>query len=63
MKTRKPKIKIIRDVAGEFRFSVVAANGEIVCQSEAYTTRSAAKRGAQSLVAAVLGTLLDLDSE
>jgi len=41
------KFQIYRDVAGEFRWRLVAANGEIVATSEGYTTKYNATRSAQ----------------
>ena len=51
----KPRAKILKDSAGYFRFSIVAANGETVCQSEGYTSRYHAQRGVEALIAAVKG--------
>lgn len=36
---------IFKDIAGTYRFRLVAANGEIVAASEAYQTRSNARQG------------------
>lgn len=54
---KKAKVKFIKDTAGKFRFSVVAANGEIVCQSEGYETKANANRGFGDLAQAVLDIL------
>lgn len=38
--------KIFQDVDGEWRWRLVAGNGEIVAQSEAYERKQDAERGA-----------------
>lgn len=48
-----PRIKVYRDKRGQWRFRVVAANGEIVAQSEAYTRKHGAVRGARRLKAVI----------
>ncbi len=40
------KFEIYEDDAGGFRWRLKAANGEVVAQSEGYTTKEDAKRGA-----------------
>jgi uncharacterized protein len=42
------RFEIYEDAAGEFRWRLVAANGEIVAQSEGYTRRGDAERGAEA---------------
>lgn len=51
---QRGNIEILQDNAGEWRFHVKAANGEVVAQSEGYTSNESAKRGAKALVRAVL---------
>ncbi len=41
-----PKFEVYLDRAGEYRWRLKAANGEIVAVSEGYTTRYGAKRSA-----------------
>ncbi len=45
-----PKFVISTDKKGQFRFSLVAANGEVVAASEAYPAKAAAKKGIASVV-------------
>lgn len=44
--TTKAKFEVFLDSSGEYRWRLRAANGQIVAQSEAYTTQEDAKRGA-----------------
>jgi len=48
---RKPdaKFEINKDVSGEFRFNLVATNGEIIAVSEGYTTKDNALNGIESV--------------
>jgi uncharacterized protein YegP (UPF0339 family) len=48
--------EIFKDKADppEWRFRVIADNGEPVCQSEGYTTQESAERGTVDLVGVVL---------
>jgi len=43
------KFEINRDVAGEFRFKLVAINGETIAISEGYTTKESALNGIASV--------------
>jgi uncharacterized protein YegP (UPF0339 family) len=43
------KFEIYRDKGGEFRFNVVAANGEIVASSEGYTSKAGCLNGIDSI--------------
>lgn len=45
----RPRVTVFVDTAGEYRFRVVAANGETVSTSEGYTRRVDAVRGARAL--------------
>jgi uncharacterized protein YegP (UPF0339 family) len=38
-----------KDAKGQFRFNLVAGNGEIIASSEAYTTKAAAINGIDSV--------------
>lgn len=40
---------IYQDVAGQYRWRLVAGNGEIVAVSEAYTTKYSAERSARNV--------------
>ncbi len=44
--------EVFEDKAGEWRWRLVADNGEIVASSEAYTTKEHALRGAETASAA-----------
>jgi uncharacterized protein YegP (UPF0339 family) len=43
------RFEINRDAAGEFRFRLVASNGEIITVSEGYTTKDNALKGIESI--------------
>ena len=49
-----PNFEIFQDEAGQWRWRLKAANGEIVAQSEAYTRKEDAQRGARACRAASL---------
>ncbi len=42
------KFQIFRDIAGQYRWRLIARNGEIVAASEAYTTEYSARRSAHA---------------
>ncbi len=44
-----PKFQIYRDSAGEWRWRLRAANGQIVASGEGYKTKAGAKRGTDAL--------------
>ena len=46
---REGAVKYEKDSKGEWRFSIIARNGEPLDQSEGYTLLSDAKRGAEAL--------------
>jgi uncharacterized protein YegP (UPF0339 family) len=48
------KIEVFADAAGQWRWRLVAANGEIVASSEAYTTKASAVEGSRALRRAAL---------
>lgn len=41
------KFVIFRDIVGQYRWRLVAGNGEIVATSESYTTKYSARRSAE----------------
>lgn len=43
------KFVITKDKRGEFRFKLVAGNGEIIAVSEGYAAKSGAKNGIESV--------------
>ena len=47
---KHPKFQIYLDKAGEFRFRLLASNGENVLRSEGYTTKAGCKNGISSVV-------------
>jgi uncharacterized protein YegP (UPF0339 family) len=44
-----PKFEVYQDKAGEFRFRLKAANGEIIGKSEGYKAKASAKKGIASI--------------
>jgi uncharacterized protein YegP (UPF0339 family) len=46
------RFEIFQDTAGEYRWRLVATNGEVVAQSEGYTRKQDAERGAEAARAA-----------
>jgi uncharacterized protein YegP (UPF0339 family) len=45
----EPKFEWFKDKAGKFRFRLLAANGEIIAASEAYTSKEACVNGIESV--------------
>ncbi|EAR16291.1 MULTISPECIES: YegP family protein [Robiginitalea] len=43
------KFEITQDKSGKFRFKLKARNGQIILSSQAYTTKSAAEKGIESV--------------
>ena len=48
-KKTNPKYELYKDKAGEFRFRLKAANGEIIGKSEGYKAKASAKKGIASV--------------
>ena len=48
-KAKNPKFEIYTDKAGELRFRLKAANGEIILASEGYSSMSGCKNGIESV--------------
>lgn len=48
-KAKNPKFEIYTDKAGEIRFRLKAANGEIILASEGYASMSGCKNGIESV--------------
>lgn len=49
------KFEVYEDRAGKFRFRLKATNGQVVAVGEAYESRSAAKKGCESVQRAADG--------
>ena len=45
------KFTLTKDKAGKFRFTVIAANGQVIAQSEMYNSKQAAQDGIASVKA------------
>lgn len=45
----EPKFEIYKDLVGKFRFRIVAPNGEILAESEAYDTKAGCQNGIKSV--------------
>lgn len=43
------KFELYPDKSGQYRFRLKAGNGEVIAVSEAYTTKSSAEKGIQSV--------------
>jgi uncharacterized protein YegP (UPF0339 family) len=43
------KFVLKKDSKGQFRFNLVASNGQVIASSESYTTKSAALNGIDSV--------------
>ena len=48
-KQTNPKFELYKDKAGDFRFRLKAANGEIIGKSESYKAKASAKKGIASI--------------
>lgn len=48
-KLTNPKYELYKDKAGEFRFRLKAANGEIIGKSEGYKAKASARKGIASI--------------
>lgn len=49
VQVKHPKFEMYVDKAGEFRFRLKAANGEIIGKSEGYKAKASAKKGIASI--------------
>lgn len=55
------KFELFADAAEKFRWRLKAGNGEVIAQSQAYTSKDAAKKGIASVQANAAGaTIVDL---
>ncbi|MCB9617615.1 MAG: YegP family protein [Sandaracinus sp.] len=53
------KFEVYKDKAGEFRFRLKAGNGEIIANSEGYTTKASCLKGIESVKANAAGAVVD----
>lgn len=53
------KFVVKKGSTGQYRFNLVAANGEIIATSETYTTKAAAMKGIESVKKNAAGAVLD----
>jgi uncharacterized protein len=57
------KFEVFQDRAGKFRFRLKATNGQVVATGEAYESKSAAKKGCESVQRAADGAeVVEVDS-
>lgn len=49
MRNRRPRFELFQDNQGEWRFRLRASNGEIICQSQGYSSKQAAKGGIEAV--------------
>ena len=49
----------LRNTRGKFRFRLKASNGQVVATGEAYESKSAAKKGCESVLRAATGAPID----
>lgn len=45
----EPKFEIYKDAKGEYRFRLIAPNGEIIAHGEGYTSKAACRNGIESV--------------
>ena len=43
------KFELYKDKKGEFRFRLIAANGQVIATSEGYASKAACKKGIESV--------------
>jgi uncharacterized protein len=53
------KFEVYQDKAGKYRFRLKASNGQIVASGEAYETKSAARKGCESVQKAADGAPIE----
>jgi len=60
----EPKFEVFKDARGEYRFRLVAPNGEIIAVSEGYTAKASCVNGIESVKAnAPKASIEDLTGE
>lgn len=53
------KFVLTKTDSGEFRFTLVASNGEVIATSEGYTTKGAAQNGIDSVRKVSVDAIVD----
>ncbi|PPD58197.1 YegP family protein [Dehalogenimonas etheniformans] len=53
------KFQLYKDKAGEFRFKLMASNGQIIATSEGYKSKASAMNGIESVKTNAPGAALD----
>jgi uncharacterized protein YegP (UPF0339 family) len=53
------KFVVKKGSTGQYRFNLVAGNGEIIATSESYTTKAAALKGVESVKKNAPGAVID----
>ena len=59
-KTKCPKFQIYQDKAGEFRFRLLARNGQNICHGEGYTQLRSCLNGVESVRKNVVDAAIEL---
>ena len=54
------EFEIFKDTSGDFRFRLLAKNGEVVAASEGYTTKDKCKKGIAAVKRCAKVKILDL---
>ena len=54
------RFEIFKDMSNQFRFRLLAKNGEIVASSEGYTTKDKCKKGIAAVKRCAKAKILDL---
>lgn len=58
------KFEVYQDKGGKYRFRLKASNGQVVASGQAYESKSAAKKGCESVLKAATGApVVEVESE
>ena len=60
-KTKCPKFQVYKDKAGEFRFRLLARNGQNICHGEGYTQLRSCLNGIESVRKNVVDAAVEID--
>jgi len=52
------KYKVFKDKKGEYRFNLVAGNGEVIASSEGYKTKQGALKGIKAVKRSILAKVV-----